>query len=146
MPYWIEGWVEATRFDGAEQEDRHAWQAVLNLSSLIDVVDAVSEQLFGLSKRWQPEHGAVAAGRGAPPNPSDELRNDLEQIEQHERKHGPGEYGGLTHAKWSEIKSAAPELIASESEWRTVFDLVERLERDERLSADRIRFVVWYNW
>ncbi len=146
MPYFINGWVEATRFDGAERDDRFAWQAVLSISALVDTADAVSERLFGLSKDWTPEHGAVAAGRGAPPHPSDGLRADLDEIARHEAKHGPGEFGGLTHATWQELKAALPDLDLSTSDWRTVFDVVARLEQDERLNDERLRFVVWYDW
>ena len=72
---------------------------------------------------------------------------DLARIREHERQFGPGEFGGYTHATWREVKAAEAQVETSDSsEWLLVFDLVRRLEADERLSADRIRFVVWYCW
>ena len=145
MPFWIEGWVEVARVGIADQDDEHVWQGAINLGSLIDV----AERLFGLSKQCTGEIApkALAARRCVPKNPSPEVRIELEKIRQHEQQHGPGEFGGYTHARWSEIKavSIAAEVMKA-SDWRLVFALLQRLELDDRFSAEKIRVVVWYNW
>ena len=149
MPFWIEGWVEATRLPTAEQYE-HAWSGVLRISPIVDTADPVSEQLFGLSKGLvSGEHSiaAVAAARGIPPHPSSELRAELEGIKAHEARHGSGEVGGYTHATWAEVaayRSSAEDL--ARSDWDTVFGIVERLADDERFANDGISFVVWYEW
>ena len=48
MPFWIEGWVEVTTQDDSTEE--HAWAGAINIGSLVDTADEVSERLFGLSK------------------------------------------------------------------------------------------------
>ena len=96
MPFWIQGWVEVTSFPPAEHDD-HAWQGVLRILPIVDEADRVSEELFGLSKGAVTEKrppASIAAGRGIPPQPSSELRDDLERIRAHELKYGAGEYGG----------------------------------------------------
>ena len=149
MPFWIEGWIEATRTDGPEQ-DEHSWSGVVQIGPLVDVADDVSEQLFGLSKRLvgSPEASrALAANRGIPPNPSAEVQAVVEEHAAHEAEHGPGEVGGYTYAMWSELSSMRAALPAlSNSDWALVFDLADRLAADPRLSPHRLRVVVWFNW
>ncbi|WP_437301047.1 hypothetical protein [Sorangium sp. So ce426] len=147
--FWIEGWVEVTRMLPFE-EDEHAWQGVLRVLPLIDGADAISQRLFGLSRdvvaAGEPL-GAVAARRGIPPNPSAQLRADLDRIAEHERRYGPGELGGTTYASWTELsafRDSCPEVRSSD--WATVFELMDRIASDERFSSARLRLVVWYNW
>jgi hypothetical protein len=148
MPFWIEGWIEATRMDASEQ-DEYAWSGVIRIGPIVDVADDVSERLFGLSKRLvaSAAESGVAQNRGIPANPSAELRAELEEHRVHERKHGSGELGGYTFANWEEIaaqRDSLPNL--AESDWALVFDLAARLAADPRFSTDRVRVVVWYNW
>lgn len=149
MPFWIEGWLEVMRMWPPE-EDEHSWQGVLRIGPLVDCADDVSEELFGLSRRLvssDEPHGAVAARRGIPPHPSAELRADLERIAQHERLHGPGELGGYTYATWSELSTfRATHPAVQSSDWAVVFDIAERIVREERFSGERLRLVVWYDW
>jgi hypothetical protein len=148
MPFWIEGWVEVTSLDDTTEE--WAWQSLMTISPLVDVADEVSERLFGLSKKCVTGQSPVVplfAGRGIPPNPSKEVQRDLEEIIELERKYGPGEIGGYTHATWREIKSTNILSVARpDSDWRLVFDLVQRIEQDYRFSDEKIRFIVWFNW
>jgi hypothetical protein len=150
MSYWIEGWVETTRFHGAEREEEYSWQSAINIGALIDASDEVSELLFGLSKRCTVREVVIeslAAERGIPLNPSSELKVAIEKIQAMEKRLDPGDCGGYTHARWSEIKDfhIAPDML-KESDWKTVFNLVRQIEEDYRFSADQIRFVVWFNW
>ena len=67
-------------------------------------------------------------------------------ISEHEQHYGEGEFGGYTHALWREIKASSVQETANQSDWSVVFDIVHRLEQDQRFSDDQIRFVVWYLW
>jgi hypothetical protein len=146
VPIDIYGWVEVTRHDEPERSDEHAWMGAINLGALIDVADRISQRLFGFSgtsvaNNIQP----VAAGRGLPAHPSQEVEAEIAKIRSLAHRTGQDECGGYTHASWSEIKAAGlgdAELRASG--WATVFDLVRSLERDERIGPDRIRFVIYY--
>lgn len=150
MPFWIEGWVEISRFTGQEKQEENAWSGAINLSTIIDVSDHVSEQLFGLSKRCvagEVDIEGIFATRGSPPNPSNEVLAELKVIAKHECQYGPGECGGYTYALWSEVKNI-PNLdeMLKDSDWNTVANLVLQLEKDHRFSDDQIRLVVWFNW
>ena len=132
-----------------DTNDEHAWTDVINLGSLIDVADEVSERLFALSKlcvtNKEIAPSSLAPNRGLPPNPSAGVRAALSEIDEHETKYGKGEFGGYTHASWAEVKSHEIDAIAMQrSDWKIVFDLVRQLEH--RFTADRIRFVVWFVW
>ncbi|MBL7954936.1 MAG: hypothetical protein JNJ91_07835 [Flavobacteriales bacterium] len=145
----IQGWIEVCRRGGEECQEEHSWSGVVNLGTLIDYTDDVSEYLFGISKRAVGGSGvdAIAANRGLPPNPSDSVRHDMERIRAHESQYGSGEFGGYTFATWHEIQAArlAPEQLA-ESYWRHAFELTLSLIRFWNLSDHQIRFVVWYDW
>ena len=148
--FWVCGWVEVTICQGSDKEDEHAWRGVINLGALIDAPDTVSERLFGLSKERVAERAVaktLAGGRGIPSNPSPEVRAELNRIKQHEHEYGPGECGGYTFATWQEVKAVDfdGEALGS-SDWKLVFNLLQRLEQDHRFSDDQIRLVVWYNW
>jgi hypothetical protein len=143
--FWVEGWIEIAR--SPDTADEHAWFGVVRLLSIVDVWDADTERLFGLSKRYlrgECEDEALAADRGVPPNPSSQVRQELEQIAAHEAKYGPGEFGGYTHALWIEIRGY--ELVEREIEpqLRVAFDLARVLE--QRYGPECVRFVVWFNW
>jgi hypothetical protein len=144
MPYWIEGWLEVRR---AGMEDESAWTGILRLGPLVDVADDVSERLFGLSKRLTSAGApatTIAANRGVPPDPSDELRGELARDVPYQRS---GELGGYTHATWNELAyHGLNDSTVAESDWQVVFEFAHRLARDDRFGPECVRFVVWYNW
>ena len=148
VPISIYGWVEITCHDEPERSDEYAWMGVLNLGALIDVVDPISERLFGFRRGQSVAHGeiqAVAAGRGLPAYPSQEVEAEMAKI--HSVAHGTGqsEFAGFTHASWREIQAAGlSDAELHGSDWATVLDVVRRLERVERIGPDRIRFVIYY--
>ena len=149
MPLAIHGWVEIIRQDESLQSQEH-WEAVINIGALIDVADSVSERLFGLSK---PAVGdpinvaALAANRGVPPNPSKEFCRDLEEVRDLEGRFGKGEFGGYTFAGWHEVVNLGlSDAELDSSDWRLVFELVQTLAKDQRLSADKIRLVTYFSW
>jgi hypothetical protein len=150
MPVDIHGWVEITRHDEPERSGEHAWQAVLSLGALIDVTDSISERLFGLSKPWLAGTSrvpALAANRGLPTNPSEEVCREIEKIRDLETRFGKGEFGGYTFATWREIEAAGlSDAELNSSDWRLVFDLIRRLANDDRLSPDKIRLVTYSCW
>ncbi len=147
MPFWINGWLEVRR--GVAQ-DALAWSGVLRIGPLVDVADGVSERLFGLSKRLAsaPSNGdAIAAQRGAPADPSEEVRAELDEHAAHEREFGPGELGGHTHATWIELSDQLLDAAAlADSDWKLVLDIARLLAADDRFKPDGVRFVLWYNW
>ena len=149
MGFWIQGWIEVTTFEEGER-DEHSWQSIINLGTLIDVADEVSEQLFGLSKRCVTrEYDAKSqmAGRGLPIYLSKSARQEIEEIREHEQKYGAGEFGGYTYASWAELKQVNIDLsIPDRSDWNLVFNLLQRLEEDYRFNENRLRVVVWYVW
>jgi hypothetical protein len=113
----------------------------------VDVADEDTERFFGLSKlcvTGGKSVDALAADRGVPPNPSAQVRRELEEIAAHEAKYGPGGFGGYTFAVWSEIRAIELTGPPEDSQWRSVFALARVLEAD--FGTDRVRFVVWYNW
>ncbi len=145
MPFWIEGWIEVDRTPKSEGE--HTWFGVVRLLSIIEVWDADTERVFGLSKRYvcgECEDEAIAAGRGVPPNPSAQVRRELENIAEYETKYGPGEHGGYTYAVWSEIKKYKFVEQEIEPQLGLAFDLARVLEL--RYGPEGVRFVVWFNW
>lgn len=145
MPFDIEGWIEVARLP--DTSDPHAWFGVVRLSSIVDVADADTERLFGLSKlcvSGKKSVDALAANRGVPTNPSAQVRRDLEEIAAHEAKNGPGEFGGHTFAAWSEIRAFELTDPPEGSQWKLAFALARALEAG--FGRDRVRFVVWFNW
>jgi hypothetical protein len=148
--FWIQGWIEVTNYIDSEQDGKHAWMSLFNLGTLIDSSDHISEQLFGLSKRiisGEFESKSYFANRGLPSNPSSEVQIEISSIDKLEIKYGSGEFGAYTHALWSEIKSIKfDKEILDKSDWKLVFDLVDRIETDRRYFDNQIRFIVWYNW
>ena len=144
----IHGWVEITRQDEPERSGEHAWTGVLNLSALIDVADPISERLFGLSRRAASDGNAmagIASGRGLPAYPSKEVADDIAAIRALARQSGHDECEGFTFATWREIAAVGvSDAELRSSDWTVVFDLVRRLQEDERLGPDRIRFVVYF--
>jgi hypothetical protein len=144
MPFDVEGWIEVGYPDTAEGQ---RWVGVINLSRLMSSWERDTERIFGLSKGYvtgESSTVAVAAARGVPPNPSRVVLDDLAQIAGHEAEYGPGEFGGYTHALWSELREL--ELIESPPESRCL--LAFRIARvlEEQFRPERIRFVVWFCW
>jgi hypothetical protein len=121
---------------------------VLNLGALIDLVDPISERLFGFKRDpfvGHTEIQVVAAGRGLPAHPSKEIEAEIAKIRSLVHRTGRDECGGYTHASWRDIQAAGlSDAELRGSDWATVLDIVRSLERDERIGADRIRFVVYY--
>ncbi len=150
MAYWIEGWIEITHCQDTKHVDEDGWASVLNLGTLIDGADFVSERLFGLSKRCTAKEfnaKALALSRGVPSHPSKELKAQLDDIAEFEKQHGPEDFGGHTYASWREIKTVVLESEAlQESDWKIVFDFVRQLEARGHYRDDQIRFVLWFNW
>jgi hypothetical protein len=145
MPFCVEGWIEVARSPDAAAE--RAWVGVINLGALVDVADRTAEQLFGLSKECISGAKAVdalAAHRGIPANPSEQVRKAVDGVATHEAEFGQGEIRGFTYATWDEIRDCELLQGADSDQWRIVFDLVRALEK--RFESDRIRFVVWFNW
>jgi hypothetical protein len=144
MPFWIEGWLEVRRAGEAD------WSGILSIGPLVDVGDEISERLFGLSKRWRSSPSqleAVAADRGVPPDPSEELRAELAQHAAHVSQFGPGEFGGYTHATWSEFAELPLDAVAlADSDLKLLLDIARRLADDARFTQDGVRIVVWFNW
>lgn len=145
MSFWIEGWIEVARLPDTDGE--YAWFGVVDLGSLIDVADADTERLFGLSK-WcvtgKVSVDALAASRGMPLNPSEQVRRELDRIAAHEAIYGSGEFGGYTYAIWSEIRGYELTVPPEDSQWELAFALARVLE--VQFGPDRVRFVVWFNW
>jgi hypothetical protein len=140
--FWIEGWIEAATW--LEEDDTPVWSGVVDLAPLIQVADEDSEQLFGLSKFYREKQGtALAAERGLPADPSERLRQALDCIHEHEKSHDSGEFGGYTHALWSEFEVLPPANLTGD-QWHLPFTLAKALAN--QFGRDRVRFVVWYNW
>jgi hypothetical protein len=145
MPFSLEGWIEVARSPDTSAE--HAWFGVVDLSSIVDVGDEDSKRLFGLSKdgvSGQKEIAPLAAGRGVPANPSEQLRRALDDIAAYEAKFGSGEMGGYTYALWAEIRDHALAVPPNKSQWALPFAIARIL--GDRFGADRVRFVIWFNW
>ena len=127
--------------------NEHAWVGVVDLGAIADVADEDSERLFGLSKdcvSGGKSADVLAAGRGLPANPSAQVRRAIEQIAAHEAKFGDGEFGGYSYALWAEIREYSLTVPTEKSQWTLPFALARILER--QFGADRVRFVVWFNW
>jgi hypothetical protein len=145
MSFWIQGWIEVARTPDLTETD--AWFGVVNLSAIVDVADNDSEALFGLSKACVGSHKTVhslAARRGIPPNPSASVRQEMEWIAAHEKQYGTGEIGGYTYAIWAEISHYKLVETPEDNQWKVPFELARILE--QRFGAERVRFVVWFNW
>lgn len=144
MPFDVEGWIEVAY---PAMSEGQTWVGVVNLSTLMTNWDRDTERIFGLSKAYvtgESSTVALAAARGLPPDPSRVVLGDLAQIAGHEAEYGPGEFGGYTHALWTELRDL--ELVESPPESRCglAFRIARMLE--ERFRPDRIRFVVWFCW
>jgi hypothetical protein len=147
------GYVEVSRWEPEARGDEHAWTAAVTLSALIDSCDEVSELLFGFSKRalsagklpFEP----IARGRGIPRNASQQVRDDLERIEEFETRSGKGESRGYTYIDIAEIESIDWEsigILPEKSEWSLVFGLIQVLRSDSRFQEAGIRIVCWAVW
>jgi hypothetical protein len=146
----IHGWIEITYASEGEAQDDTMWMGVTRLSPLVDVPDKVSEGLFGFSKRAvakPQDFRPVASGRGMPPACSQEVRDDVARIREHEQQYGPGEFGGFTYVSYAELTRVNWESIGvqpRDSEWSTVFRVLEAL--GSRFDHEKIRIVTWWAW
>jgi hypothetical protein len=145
MSFWIQGWIEVARSPDVAEKD--AWFGVVDLSTIVDVADNDSEALFGLSKACVGNRKVVdslAARRGIPANPSASVRQEMEWIAAHEKQYGSGEIGGYTYAIWAEISHYKLVEPLEQNQWKVPFELARTLE--QRFGAERVRFLVWFNW
>jgi hypothetical protein len=152
MPIDTEGWIEVSRWDESELQEDHAWSALLNIGAYIDVVDEVTEILFGYSKRilrGEFHIDAIAKDRGIPRNASKHVKADVDQIQRFEKEHGPGNFFGYTHIYFHEIKQTNWQhygIAQKDSDWFALFSLLNKLLEDHRFQSPKIRLVVWFNW
>ena len=147
----LHGRVEMSRWDESERSDEHAWISLLNLSGLIDGTDSVSEALFGFSKRMlsgtQPAFTPLAHQRGWPPNPSAEVRIDMNEVAAMEAQFGKSEFRGATYVDLQEILAADLSALGvsdlAESDWHAVIEAVDRFRKCDRLRNAGFRIVCW---
>ncbi len=154
MPVDIYGWVEISRWNHNELSDEHAWSGVINLCSLIDGTDLVSEALFGFSKRCfigtDLGFAPLALNRGLPPNPSMQVREGIEAVRRHEQRFGAGELRAVTHINYEVVRSIDWSALGiadiTVSDWAVVFQLVEQLRACGHLQNAAFRIVCWAVW
>jgi hypothetical protein len=151
MPIDLHGWVEVSRLDTSQRDMEHAWSGFFNLSCLVDGPDDVSEALFGISKRalMGADLGftPMASGRGLPPNPSPQVREEARVIQTHERQFGPGEFLGFTYIGYAELIATDLEPFGGEtSDWALVIQLVEKVRSCPRFCEAGFRIVCWACW
>jgi hypothetical protein len=143
-----------SRWDESDRSDEHAWSSLLNLSGLIDGTDSVSEALFGLSKRLlsgtKPGFSPLAHQRGWPPNPSAEVRSDMNEVAAMEAQVGKSEFCGATYIDLHKILAADLSALGvtdlAESDWHAVFEAVENFRKCDRLPNAGFRIVCWATW
>jgi hypothetical protein len=151
MPIDTSGWIEVSRFNESELTEEYAWQALLNVAAYIDVADEVTEILFGYSRRilrGEYQVTAVAKDRGLPTNPSDQVKAQIDQIQRLEKEYGKGEFFGYTHVYLNELKQIDWQqwkIAEINSDWFTLFSLLDKLLEDHRFKAHKVRIVVWFN-
>jgi hypothetical protein len=146
MPFDVEGWIEVA-YGRPDTPEGLRWFGVINLSTRMSSGDGDTERIFGLSKGYvtgERSTVAVAAARGVPPAPSRAVLDDLAQIAGHEAQYGPGEFGGYTHALWSELRELGLVESPPQSRCQLAFRIARGLE--EEFGPERIRFVVWFCW
>jgi hypothetical protein len=150
MGLYIHGWIEITHASEDEPQDDTMWRGVTCLAPLVDVPDALSEALFGFSKRAvaKPEDfSPIASGRGIPAACSQAVRDDVARIREHEQQYGPGECGGFTYVTYAELMRVDWESVGvqpHDSEWSTVFRVLDALA--SRFNREKIRIVTWWVW
>lgn len=150
----LHGWFEMSRRDESERSDEHAWNSLLNLSGLIDGTDSVSEAMFGFSKRLlsvtKPGFTPLAHQRGWPPNPSAEVRSDMDIVAAMEAQFGRGEFCGATYIDLHEILAADLSALGvgdlAESDWHAVFEAIENFRKCDRLRNAGFRIACWATW
>lgn len=153
MGIYVCGWVEISQLDPERRAEEHAWRAVINVETLIDDCDEISELLFGFSKRALTGGllpcVPVAAKRGIPPNPSQVVQRDLQDIQAHEQKSGP-EMLGHTYLDATEIDSLDWSSYGisdlESSNWWLIFKMIRLLRSDDRFKYVGIRIVCWVSW
>jgi len=151
----IHGWIELTALDVAQRGESYAWAGVIRLDYLIGWYDIVAVALFRFRPatplRGEPElPSPIAAERGLPSNPSEQVTAELDEIKRLEETRGAGEIGGYTHVYWEEIENVDWRSFGVErlqdSPWFTVFNLVRVLKASSEFAHAGIRIVCWRNW
>ena len=143
MPFWIQGWIESST---GKIDAETIWFPTVNLSPLIDTGDAVSELLFGLSKRCRSDkellEKSLFVDRGLPPGVS--LKIKAEKLDYDK---SPGECAGYTYASLNEIRNSGFEISEyPKSDWVVVFAMMHAMLDDPRFETENLRLVTWYNW
>ena len=150
----IHGWVEISEWGRDKWDEEYAWGGVINVGSIVQACDEVSELLFGFSKgaligRELP-HVPIAMNRGTPANPSSQVSLELEWIQEHERKFGPGEFRGYSHLYMSEIDALDWQhygvATTEPNDWWLLFKMIDALRSDQRFVNAGFRLVCWVSW
>ena len=151
MGYDITGWIETTWMTPdvraeilATDPDRDAtrWSATVCLDGLQLKGDAVSDLLFGLTKR--PSGNALFADRGLPP----EASLPVERAYERDQREPEGCFGH-TYATLAEVQSVRWHehgVALNESEWSGIVCLMDDLSEMDMFDPERVRIVVWANW
>lgn len=147
MPYDVTGWVETTWATPeiraemlAADPDCQPWSATISLHGLGMIGDAVSDLLFGLTKR--PSGKGLFVDRGVPAEASHPVVDAYEQ-------RGDFEEFGHTYATLAEVQSVRWHehgVDLADSDWSHVFRLMDDLTEIIQFDAERVRIVVWANW
>lgn len=149
MPLETNGWIEYTPcFTLKERNDDHSWQTFMNIDSIVDHTDEITELLFGYSKRIirkEFDIDSLAKDRGIPNNATALVKQEMERIKAFEKEHGDGEIFGYTFIYYDEIKNVTPS-IPADSPWGKLFKLIELFKTIKGLEDQQIRLVVWFDW
>jgi hypothetical protein len=148
------GWVEISDWGPENFEEEYAWTGVIRIAPLMYVCDVVSELLFGFSKRAlcgeKLPYVPIAANRGIPSNPSQEVVSDMKSIAELEQRFGPGEFRGYTSIDISEIDAidwARYEVDTTRpSGWWVLLRMIDLLRSDQDSINRGIRLVCWVCW
>ena len=143
MPFWVQGWLETST--GAVDSNT-IWFPTVNISSLVDSGDEVSEILFGLSKRCRKNKDLIEqslfAERGLPANASDLIKNEKSKNEKYQ-----GECGGYTYASFEEMMHSEFDIREhKKSDWTLIFGILKSMLDDPRFTPKNLRIIVWFNW
>jgi len=87
--------------------------------------------------------------RGVPRNPSQQVREELRAIRDHERTFGTGEFQGYTYIDFAEVESVDWQrygVQVESSDWWLLFRIIQLLRSDARFSNAGFRIVCWVSW
>jgi hypothetical protein len=118
----------------------------MQIDSIIQFNDVINHKIFGNPRNFKnSQEDCIAKGRGFPTNPSQKLKEEIVLIE---KNYKPEELFGFTYFLYSEINTYDWESLLSGnySNWLSLFELTEHFMKIKNLSAEKIRFVTWYNW